>query len=48
VEGSFYEVPELLGWDPTKEPPCLACLRVLLPRVGLKEVNIIEQGVKQP
>jgi hypothetical protein len=38
----------LEGRDSTKEPRCLACLRVLLPRVGLKVVNITKQGVKQP
>src|SRR5215218_936689 len=38
----------LEGRDPTKEPRCLPCLRVLLPRVVLKEVNITKRGVDQP
>jgi len=37
---AFYDVPGLEGQDSTKEPRCPACLRSLLPRVGLKEVNI--------
>jgi hypothetical protein len=48
VEETFYEAPGLEGQDSTKEPRCLACLRTLLPRVGLKEVNTTKQGVKQP
>jgi len=43
----FLRVPEVEGQDSTKEPRCLACLRVLLPRVGFKEVNTIKQGGKQ-
>jgi hypothetical protein len=39
---AFYEVPGLEGRDFTKEPRCLACLRALLPLVGLKEVNTTE------
>ena len=38
----------LEGRDLTKDPPCIACLRVLLPRVGLNEVDITKQGVEQP
>jgi hypothetical protein len=38
----------LEGRDSTKEPRWIACLRTLLPRVGLKEVDIPRQGVKQP
>jgi hypothetical protein len=47
-ESEFYEVPGLEGRDSTKEPRWIACLLTLLPRVGLKEVNITKQGVKQP
>jgi hypothetical protein len=38
----------LEGQDLKNEPRCLLCLRVLLLRVGLKEVDITKRGVDQP
>ena len=49
VSGALYKILGLLeGRHSTKEPRYLQCLRTLLSRVGLKEVNFIKQGVEQP
>ena len=48
VEGTYYEAPELEGRDSTKEPRCLACLRTPTKGRTQREVNITEQGGKQP